>query len=387
VPGWDALLDRLAEVPRENGTPALHETAAFLAAALRERGVPDVALVPFTAEPYRLRIAGAVILGALALYAWWLRRGRPWRALAVAVLLPVVLVAELDFRASLFGRLGAETAHHVVARIPARAAGETRLLLTAHYDTKTDLLDHVERAPVDLLAPAVGMLAIAGALVAGLGIRGRLRHLARAAAWVVPVWGLAAFAALSAGAVMRPRSPGALDDGAACAVLVRLAERLAAAPLHRTDVEVVLFAAEEVGTQGSWAWVRSRFAGGADVPTRAVNLDPIGASGDLAVLRRETFALGGHAADPGVVALLDRVHRNRRGRPLERTWYAGSTDARSFLAHGIPAATLLSRVPRELFPRHLHSAGDTRARIAGGALDATLEYLEAVARAADGARP
>ncbi len=382
MPGWDPLLDRLAEVPRENGTAALRETAAFLADALRAAGVADVTLAPFTAAPYRLRIAGGLIAAGTMLYAWWLR-ARPARALAVAVLLPVVLVAEMDFGVPLFGRLGAETAHHVVARVPARETCAARLVLSAHYDTKTDVLDHVERAPIELLSPLVTLLAVAAALVAlrdGRGCRGRLPAVA---AWAVPAWGVAAFVALSGGAVVWPRSPGALDDGAACAVLVRLAERLARAPLARTEVEIVLFAAEEVGVQGSWTWVRERFGAGTDVPTRAVNLDPIGASADFAVLRRETFAFGGHDADPGVVALLDRVHRARHGRALARTWYGGATDARSFLAHGIPAATLVARVPGEIFPRDLHSAGDDRARIAAGALDATLDYLDAVARAAD----
>ena len=70
--GWDELLDRLAESPRENGTAAVHETARFLADALAEAGVA-VERVAFTAQPYGLRLAGvAVLAGGL----WYLREVR-----------------------------------------------------------------------------------------------------------------------------------------------------------------------------------------------------------------------------------------------------------------------------------------------------------------------
>ena len=70
------------------------------------------------------------------------------------------------------------------------------------------------------------------------------------------LYGFALFVTLSSGAFVRERSPGALDDGAACAVLARLAETLAAMPaLERTHVDIVWFAAEEVGVQGSREFV------------------------------------------------------------------------------------------------------------------------------------
>jgi hypothetical protein len=382
--GWDVLLDRLAEVPRENGTPALDATAGWLAATLRAGGVGDVTLVPFTAHPWRLRLAGVLILAGTLLYAVWLRRGRAGRALAIALLLPVVVLAELDFFLPVFGWPGAREQHHVVARIPAAARAERRLLFTAHFDTKTDLLDHVARAPIDLLGLPVAALLIAGALAARRAPRGRaLGRLVGAAGWVAPLWGAGAFAALTAGAFVGPRSPGALDDGAACAVLVRLAERLAAEPLGATDVEVVLFSAEELGVEGSWRYASRRFAAPLDLPTAAVNLEVIGASEDLALVRRESFTLRGWAPDAGVVALLDGTHRRLRGRTLPRTPFGGGTDARSLLAHGVPAATLVGVAPAGVFFRGLHSARDERARVDVGALERVLEYLLAVARAAD----
>ena len=239
----------------------------------------------------------------------------------------------------------------------AALAPEQRLILTAHYDTKTDALDHVERAPVDLLALPVIPLMLVGALAAMRAARapGRSRWLARLgafAAWSAAVYGVATFIALSAGAFLPARSPGALDDGGSCAVLVRVAEALAARPPPaRTDVEVLLLSAEEVGVQGSWAYAAQRFAAPPDLPTFVVNLEGIGASADFAVLGRERFTLRSFAPDARLVALLDERHRVLFGKPLERT-------------------RLRRRDRREVLPRARDPRRDARLARAGARADA-----------------
>lgn len=387
--GWDELLRRLAETPRENGSAALHETARFLAEML-ERAGAQVELFSFTAHPHALRLAGVLALVGGLLYRRWLREGRAAAALAVAILVPTLNVAEVDRHATPFGWIGAQTQHHVEATLPVEGA-ERRLLITAHYDTKTDLLDHVARAPIELVGPVVIVMMAAVALAASL-LRGRGRAAARlqplvvAASVLAPLYGVALFLALSAGAFVPRRSPGALDDGAACAVLVKLVESLRAeAPLSRTEVGVVLFSAEEVGVQGSWEYARARYREPPALPTFVVNLEMIGASEDLSLLPRETFTLRSYAPPQRLVELLDGAHRELRGAPLRRMRFGGATDARSFLAHGVPAATLMSHLPSLSAGRGLHSARDERSRLDPAALDATLDYLRAVARALDAA--
>jgi acetylornithine deacetylase/succinyl-diaminopimelate desuccinylase-like protein len=384
---WADLLPRLTEVPRENGTAALGETAAWLVQTLEAAGL-DASAVPFLAQPYRLRLAGVVALVGALLYAGLLTARRPGLALLVAVAVPTALLLELDRYVPLMGWIGARTEHHVVARVPAVRPAQ-RLIFTAHYDSKTDLLDHVERAPVELAGLPVTGLMIAAALWTlsrrrALAAGAPLPLLARITAVVAAVYGVAMFAALSAGAFVSRRSPGALDDGAACAVLVRLIERLhAAGPLPRTEVEIVLLAGEESGVQGSWEYARSRFAQPPDLPTSVVNLEFIGAAADLAVFGKEAYTLRAYPADPTLLELFDTVHRQRRGKPIYVTGYGAGTDARSFLAHGIPAATLASDLPGHAYPRGLHSATDERSLVDIAALDATLEYLETVMRLAD----
>jgi acetylornithine deacetylase/succinyl-diaminopimelate desuccinylase-like protein len=385
--GWEELLTRLAELPRENGTASLQRTASYLVEALDGAGV-EVELIPFTATPYALRLAGVIALGGGLLYLRWMRAGRHVVALATALAIPTLLLAELEFHLPVFGWIGAETQHHVAARLPARSP-EQRLVFTAHYDTKTDLLDHVQRAPVDYLALPLIALMLVGALGAGLAPRVRgaepwLRRLGRLAAWSGALYGGLAFLALSAGVFVPQRSPGALDDGASCALLVRLATRLAQeAPLERTEVEVILLSAEEVGVQGSWVYAAERFAKPPELETFVVNLEGLGASARHGVLPAERSMLQSFPPDAALLRLLDAVHRQRFGGPLTGLPRGGATDARSFLARGIPALTLVSREPGQPFPRGLHSARDDRSRLDEEALDASLDYLVDVTHAAE----
>src|SRR5262245_38698655 len=141
---WNAFLDHLASGPRENGTPEVGAAATWLFDELQRRGL-SVERWAYTAHPWRLRIAGvASLLGAVAYVAAMLE-GRRWVALAIALAVPAYLIAELDFGVPLLGALHSEQQHHVIATIPAAEAPRQRLIFSAHYDTKTDLLDHVER--------------------------------------------------------------------------------------------------------------------------------------------------------------------------------------------------------------------------------------------------
>jgi hypothetical protein len=383
---WKELLDRLAELPRENGSPELQRALEFLSDALLRAGA-GVERVDFVAQPYALRMVGVVaLIGGLA-YARFAREGRWWAALAAALLAWSLVVAQVDQLAPLLGHIGAQTQQHLVARIaPERV--EQRLILAAHYDTKTDALDHVERVPALATAVVVGLLLLLTALCGALcrepaRVRG-VRRLLRLSPWLAVLSGALVFASLSAGAFAPRRSPGALDDAAACAVLVRLVEALIAAPaLRRTEVEVLLFSAEEMAAQGSWGYARERFAAPPALPTALVNLEILGASADHAVLGSEQFALRSFEPTPALVERLAEVHRAVLGRGLAVTWFGGITDARSFLARGVPAVTVMSREADTLFPRGLHSAADTRSRVDEAALESSLAFLLAVVRDAD----
>lgn len=372
-------------VPRENGTTALREAAEQLAGWLLSAGIPTE-VIDYVAEPYALRLSGVVALFGALLYLRCMRSGRFGAALVVAIATPLALLLDLELGWPVFSWLHRDAQVHVAATIAPLGEATQHLIVSAHYDAKTDLFDHAERAWIEGLTVPMTLLMILAAVLARRAGGGRFDGVRRGLVTAVPLaaagFGALTFATLSGGAFVAQRSPGALDDGAACAAALALAERVAAAPLSRTRLEVLLLSAEEIGTQGARKLARARYAEPPRLPTAVLNLEALGAAPDLAYLEAERFAAWRHEASPRLVALADATHRERTQRPLSPAG-AGTTDAREFLARGIPALTLLSRDPDGTLLRGLHSAADDRSRIDLAALGAQLGHLDALVRRVD----
>jgi hypothetical protein len=384
---WNELLYHLAELPRENGTTALHQAGVYLAETFRGAGIESQG-VSFIAHPLDARLLGLYVFMSCVVYSCLICKRRFLVAGVLSLLIPVPAILDVELGLPLFGGFRGERQENIVARIPARSPRQ-RLIFAAHYDTKTDLFDHVVRAPITAIAfPLCGLMAAAAftALAARKMSRPskaprRLANLASAAAML---YGFAFLLAFSAGGVLRARSPGALDDGAACAVLIQAARELAQAPpLEQTDLEIILFSGEELGAEGSAQYVKSRFPERKALPTYVVNLDPIGASSRLAVVGREKRLLRAYLPDPRIIAGLARVYNHITGSSLGLTSHAGFTDGVSFAGHGIPTATLISEVPPFDIPRGMHSAKDRLSRIDQSSLDLTKKLIIRFAQEAD----
>lgn len=124
-------------------------------------------------------------------------------------------------------------------------------------------------------------------------------------------------------------SPGMVDNGASVITLVRLAEELKGRTLaHR--VRIVFFDQEEVGLQGSKAYVASRPAGEV---VAAVNLDIAGYGGSL------VFGAGPEARDAPLHRAVRRVCAER-GLACTGFPKFPASDDRSFAAAGIPNVSL-----------------------------------------------
>ena len=168
-----------------------------------------------------------------------------------------------------------------------------------------------------------------------------------------------------------------LDNGGSLAVLLQLAERLGARPAGATTtVKLVFLAAEEEGAIGSWHYASTLSA---EAPLAVINLDTVGASEQLAYSPSEGFVFRRYGPPDALVGLVESTARELWSEPLQVISYplGSMSDARSFLAHGIPAVTLLSG-PDGKLPRHLHSARDSRDRLLIPVLERTVELLDAI---------
>jgi len=205
--GWSELLDHLTQTPRENGTTVLDATASWLVDTLTRIGL-QVQTVEWTAHPWRLRIVGVGAFLASVAYVVLLQRKKSWGALAVGLLVPLWIVVELDVGVPVLGWIHPSQEKHVVARVAPTEAPRQRLIFSAHYDTKTDLLDHVERAPFTFLGLPLAALLV---LVAAVSLRWKMPRLVRAAQVAALVNGVGQVVVQTGGAIAPRRSPGARD--------------------------------------------------------------------------------------------------------------------------------------------------------------------------------
>ncbi len=260
------------------------------------------------------------------------------------------------------------------------------LVISAHVDSKTELFDHITRlfflknlltgilltallglfAPLDRLAAAQGLPVAPAFHLATVALTLPLLFLA---------WGLGLNLCL--GRLKKHPSQGAVDNGAACAILLGLAKRLSTTelPLQHTRLILAWFGGEEVNMQGSRAFVRSQDW---SLPAAALNMEVMAQDGDYVVWEQDgsvfhlqpTDARLNRAAAACVVAVTG--HAVRPGGPV-------TSDGASFLQAGVPAATL-GTYDRRLQERGFHLASDNLERVLMGRLLEGVEIIWRFAR-------
>jgi hypothetical protein len=179
---------------------------------------------------------------------------------------------------------------------------------------------------------------------------------------------------------LRTPSQGAVDNGAACAVLLGLAQRLkqGAVAIDRTKVTLVLFTGEEVNMQGSRAYVRSREW---PHPTIAVNLEVIGQDGEYVIWEQDGSLFERIQVPPELNEQVSAAVLAVTGRPVQPSGPLIS-DGGSFLMAGLPATTLGS-YDRIFKDRGFHCAQDSLDRVVIERLPEVVDILSCLIQAYD----
>lgn len=333
-------------IPRPNGSAAEAATGRALRRWLEARGI-TCQIHAFRLYPYFFEAIGLWLIFSRTLLAVaiWQRWG--WPALAVALI--GLAGGALDWTRGipLVTWPGARRGENLIVEIEPTAGAQAaqEVVISAHYDSKTELLDHRGRAFFVRLLP-LGM-----ALTLLVGLLGLLDGLLAASA---PQWSNAAFVAgvvlnlvllilawglglnLALGRLAQP-SAGAVDNGAACAVVAGLAERLMGEDgLHHTRVILAWFTGEEANMQGSRAYAASRAW---PLPVAVVNLELLGQNGGYVLWEQDGTGFRALPTSPEVNQRLAAAVQAVIGEPPQ---WAGplNSDGASFLARGIPTAVL-----------------------------------------------
>jgi hypothetical protein len=368
----------LLSTPRPNGSRALAQTVESVQSWLEGQGIP-VQAHRFTLRPYLMELLGlwlaltGVLLPVAALGHWG------WAGLALALSAVAIPLLEVRFLQPTFTALIQQPARNLVVHFAAPLP-RREVIFCAHLDSKTELLDHAQREvllrlgmPAMGLALAGGMLMVAEGLLPEGAARLTIHWLAVLTTLPAAAYGVGMGANLAGGRLSQNPSTGAVDNGAAVAVLLTLARRLHRGDVSpdRTSVTLLFTVGEEAQMQGALSYVRDRKAW--PLPTCAANLEVVGQNGGYLLWERDGTAMQKMAADPDLNRALAAAVQAVAGEQPARAPRI-SSDALAFLRQGIPAATLGS-FDAELGGRGFHSALDNPGRIDAQRLAETVVVL------------
>lgn len=235
---------------------------------------------------------------------------------------------------------------------PAADVTPARVVFTAHYDTKSQVL------PTGVRVALVTAATLLAGLLTAFGVAGACGM----DRFVTPeVMGPPVVIALVAltGLVVNfsgNRSPGALDNGSAVGVLLELARTWRPRENAPVDVVWVATGSEEVQLDGARHLLAAHGSWWAEKPTLLINLESVG-SGPRLYLSGEPLAVG----------LARTAARELGVEPHSLHVLGAGMDHEPFSASGLPAVSILGDVVRRSFA--LHSRHDNLGIIDVEALD------------------
>jgi hypothetical protein len=361
-------LMQIFALPRPSASVGEARTIRAIKQWLEQRGIAYTSQ-PFWLFPYSNELIGlwlltsASLLSATAIFHWpW------WMLLVVAILMAAVITNVVSGLPLAVWMIPTRGENLLITIEPPGLPAHQELVIASHYDSKTELFDHVTTGRLFRQLPRCIGLAIA-VIVIGLLERVLLEPgiLLQQIVWIAQI-GLSLPILLVIGLVglnlipgrVIEQSSGAVDNGAACAVILGLAERLQQQPdlLGSTRITLALFGGEEVSMQGSLAYVRGRSW---DLPTRAINLELLGQRGPYVIWQAEGNVLVSAATDTQVAAEITQAVAAVTGQAVHMIGGINS-DGFSFVRHGIPTCTFGSYDPIQ-GGGGLHRPSDNLARV------------------------
>jgi len=274
----------ILSVPRPNGSAAERETGRALQDWLTRHSIPH-RVQTFRLYPYFFECIGLWLILSRTLLAVAIWDGWGWTTLLIALLGLLGGTLDVAVNLPLVTWPGVRRGENILIEFEPLEP-QQEIIICAHYDTKTEVLDHHQRM-FFLRRLKFGIW-----LTALLGIWGPLQQGLVDSTWggvifwvgvalTVPMlllaWGFGLH--LSLGRLLEP-SQGAVDNGAACAIILGLAEQLTSGqiPVGNKKITLALFAGEEVNMQGSRAYVKQRDE---HLTAAALNLEAMAQDGDL----------------------------------------------------------------------------------------------------------
>lgn len=375
---YDDLMEFLS-VPRPNGSTAERETSQELQGWLRRQGIP-FQLHRFRVYPYFYESIGVWLMLSRTVLALGVWLGWWWWTLPIAIIGLLGGTLDILLNLPLVTWIGGRQGENILVEF-SPPDPQKELIFSAHYDTKTELLDHRQRMFL-LKKMNLGIV-----LTLLLGFWGPLQTWLAGSPWetlaywtglvlAIPMlllaWGFGLH--LSLGRLLEP-SQGAVDNGTACAILLVLATELAAnnIPLDDCKITLALFTGEEVNMQGSRAYVKSRAW---DLPAAAINLEVMAQNGDYIYWEQEGSIFRLFPTSQPLNELYTRAVKLVTGLTA-KPFGPVNSDGASFIFAGIPTTTI-GTLDKALGESGFHRPTDNLARVVMERIPEVVRILERI---------
>jgi hypothetical protein len=257
------------------------------------------------------------------------------------------MVLEFELGVPAVSALFVKTGQNIIVRFPVEGAAR-ELIFCAHYDSKSEFLDHLQRARIYQFFPLFFVL---GILLGPLVLLGKslgeareraVRRIAAAAASLYVVY--MTLVALNFAGYLLPirESCGAVDNATSVTSLLGLAKDLRDGKVAqgRSAVTILFVSGEEVNFQGAVHYVEKYIRGGRSViPRFCVNLEVVAQGGSMFYGARNGVFLKFRPPDRALTARIGQAWSGVSGSAMEKD-DVGATDAIPFIAAGVPSVTI-----------------------------------------------
>jgi len=367
-------------VPRPNGSTEFYRVVDYIKNWLISRKLP-LESHHFHMRPYFFEIIALAIILATLFFCYLAFFRKSWLASMPVLLLGLVMLFESSLGIPVISSLIQKDGENIVVSFSPETA-ERELIFSAHYDSKTQPLDHRQRELIfKMIIPSVAAGILLAILWWAIHLRGSgppksMAILLRGMLTLLSAYWLFLAFVFGGGFLLRP-SPGAVDNGTAVAALMHFSQELKELPLEKTAVTIVLFAAEELNMQGSLAYVRDRIRK-EEPKCYNINLELVCQAGDYVYWPEDGVFTKRYATSAVLNNLLDQAVVKITGqklKPLEGD-FTTISDGGSFLAAGIPSTTLSNAGSPEMGFSFFHSHRDNMDRVVPEKLDELVQILK-----------
>jgi uncharacterized membrane protein YhaH (DUF805 family) len=315
-------------VPRPNHSEALEQVASYIKDLLTSWDIPFV-VQEFSLRHYSLFFLGLATLILAVLFFILILKRKPLPALITVLIILLVLILEVEMNIHPVSSLMTKPSENIVVSFKAPDAVR-ELIFSAHYDSKTDFYDHVQRKFVTRLLPLFLVLALL--LSVWTFFVKRYDALKKTALKALTILLTAIFVIYCFFAFLRlggfifmskeKESLGAVDNGTAVVTLLAIARDIKDGNVNigKSNITILFTSGEEVGLQGARWYAQERFKeeqNRPELPVFLINLEVVAQSGNLVHWKRVGKLFRFLTPDPDLIKRINRVWRDISGKPMD----------------------------------------------------------------------